>query len=206
MSRSYGLAGGGLDFKQCHGRPESPHTTSSMIPGLMPVREESLSSNLGSPLSSETGSNSMSQLGNYSSVSSVKAPPLTTSAAEKSNTKPGAHEFGQCKGAHAGYHNPKDKKQSPWRPVEIMIAPGFYARLRGADETWHAMQNNLIVSTACVVCTEHVCCIKDAQYILCPTCRVVSPLHDGIYNAHGGVGLGFTMADLGRWKQELERR
>ena len=43
-------------------------------------------------------------------------------------------------------------------------------------------------------------CIMDANYVVCPSCKVVSPLEAGAdKDYHGGVGLGFTFEDLSKW-------
>jgi hypothetical protein len=88
--------------------------------------------------------------------------------------------------------------------VTLEIAPGHYARLRGADETWACVERDFYMPVTCFACTSELCCIQDATYVLCPTCRVVSPM-DGTMdpNHDGGVGLGFTMEDLLRWQAEI---
>ena len=43
----------------------------------------------------------------------------------------------------------------------------------------------------------------DATYVLCPVCKVVSPLDNGIDAVQGGVGLGFSFDDLQKWQTEI---
>ena len=44
----------------------------------------------------------------------------------------------------------------------------------------------------------------DANFVLCPLCKVVSPLQGGAdLDYQGGVGLGFTMEDLQQWQHEI---
>jgi hypothetical protein len=87
--------------------------------------------------------------------------------------------------------------------ITLEIAPGHYARLRGADETWACVERDFYMPVTCFACTSELCCIQDATYVLCPNCRVVSPM-DGMEPTHdGGVGLGFTMDDLCRWQAEI---
>jgi hypothetical protein len=86
----------------------------------------------------------------------------------------------------------------------IEVAPGNFLRLRGAEETWHAIQNDFYSPCICLCCEETLFCIENASYVLCPACRVVSPLeqcHDG--ESEGGVGLGFTMENLAKWQREV---
>ena len=96
---------------------------------------------------------------------------------------------------------PEEDALQPQKPHVIDIAPGISARLRGAQETWSCIQNDTFLPTQCVCCALTMCCMEDAQYVLCPACRVVSPLAAG--RSHGGVGLGFTVDDLQRWQADI---
>jgi len=89
----------------------------------------------------------------------------------------------------------------------IEISPGEYLRLRGADETWKAIQHDFYMPSKCSCCCTTIFCIQDANFILCPECRVVSPM-PGVYyegSNDGGVGLGFTMEELAQWQKDIER-
>ena len=90
------------------------------------------------------------------------------------------------------------------RMARIEIAPGVTARLRGADETWAALENDYYLPASCVCCGADICCIMDADVVLCPLCKVVSPM-DGCAGPgfDGGVGLGFTFDDLQTWQEEI---
>lgn len=59
---------------------------------------------------------------------------------------------------------------------------------------------------ACVCCDLTLFCIQDASFVLCPGCRVVSPM-DGLEyeGTDGGVGLGFKLDDLAKWQEDIER-
>jgi len=67
--------------------------------------------------------------------------------------------------------------------------------LMGTDETMKAIQAGHITVTSCVVCGMDVHCHSDSEYVLCPDCRVVSPVNQ-LDNANmapqqgGLVGLG----------------
>ena len=89
----------------------------------------------------------------------------------------------------------------------IQVAPGEYMRLRGAQETWKAVQQDFYIPGTCICCQETLFCIQDAVFVLCPICDVVSPsqpgkilISDG-YN--GGVGLGFVIDELIQWQTEI---
>jgi hypothetical protein len=91
-------------------------------------------------------------------------------------------------------------------PTFIDIAPGCCLRLRGAKETWACVEQDFFIPTSCFACSLDLCCIQDAEYVLCPRCRVVSPLRGSSLqsiNGAGGVGLGFTIADLELLQSEI---
>jgi hypothetical protein len=86
----------------------------------------------------------------------------------------------------------------------IQVSPGEFMRLRGADETWRAIMDDFYMPCTCVCCNLTLFCIQDANFVLCPECRVVSPMDDMVYDEYdGGVGLGFTIEDLGKWQEEI---
>ena len=95
-------------------------------------------------------------------------------------------------------------------PVEVEIGPGMWMKLRGADETWVAVQNGQYAPTMCLSCYKELLVIQDAHCVLCPACRVVSPIlidedpgfRDADVSNHG-VGLGFTLDDLMRWQGQM---
>jgi hypothetical protein len=93
--------------------------------------------------------------------------------------------------------------------MTIEVAPGLSVRLRGADETWRAIQSDQYQPCTCMECNTHMFCIADAWLVLCPTCRVASPVHvvvgTTINHRDGGVGLGFTMDVLAEGQASLWR-
>jgi hypothetical protein len=84
-------------------------------------------------------------------------------------------------------------------PIELEISPGVFAPLRGSEETWRAIQAGNIETIVCVCCCNRIQCIADAEYVICPECRVVSPVGDPYRGrpASGqhsrGVGLGLLV-------------
>ena len=95
--------------------------------------------------------------------------------------------------------------------TEIEISPGVTATLRSKEETLDAIRHDFILPVACFGCCQDLFCIADAQYVICPTCRVVSPLlqqqqqqqaHDGP-PAKGGLGLGVSFESLFEIQSEI---
>lgn len=81
----------------------------------------------------------------------------------------------------------------------IEITPGNMARLRDANETITAIQNDFYVPCTCVYCDitsmspsymnnqrEPIFCIQDAEYFLCPTCASINRLDVDNSNGHSG--------------------
>ena len=84
----------------------------------------------------------------------------------------------------------------------VEIAPGFAARLRGAEETWRAIENDFYLPAQCFCCqSDELFCIMDASYVLCPSCKVVSPMAGCATD--GGVGLGFNHTLLRQWQYDI---
>ena len=94
----------------------------------------------------------------------------------------------------------EDLKQPPPAPqMEIEVSPGYYLRWHGAAETYCAIQQGRVCPTVCSCCTSKLYCIMVAEYVICPTCREMSPVdfkHNNCLDQVGGVGLGLTPESL----------
>lgn len=101
------------------------------------------------------------------------------------------------------------------QPVEVEIGPGVWMELRGADETWIAIMNGGYCPATCFGCSLELLVVLDAEYVLCPECRVVNPIFEDAMGMRAellrsdqkafGVGLGFKPDDLMRWQSEMAR-
>lgn len=80
----------------------------------------------------------------------------------------------------------------------VEICPGTWTHLRGTAETRECISRDFYIPTSCSSCSSEMFCIQDVEYVLCPSCRVVNPMEEGIYTSYceGGLGLGFTLEDL----------
>ena len=91
-------------------------------------------------------------------------------------------------------------------PTMVNIAPGVQAPLRGARETVKAVAKDFYSNVSCFGCSLEVCCIADVSYVVCPVCKVVSPVEDPTFEGkevhRHGLGLGFTYESL--FKMQLE--
>ena len=85
----------------------------------------------------------------------------------------------------------------------IEVSPGIRARLRGAKETLECVENDFYLPTICFCCSQDLFCIMDASFVLCPKCRVINPMEGCADGLEGGVGIGFTFADLREFQTEI---
>jgi hypothetical protein len=93
-------------------------------------------------------------------------------------------------------------------PIEIEIEPGLYSVLRGSDETWEAILDDMYMPSQCPWCQITVFAIQDCGYVLCPECKAVFPAEDErgcamINRVASGVGLGFTFECLLKWQPDV---
>ena len=139
------------------------------------------------------------------SASSFKTPPPSSPPPE-GGTRPGdqfcsSHDAVSAKIAAFDGKGGMGAAAAP----QIEIAPGLSTRLRGAKETWEAVENDFYMPCSCFCCQKDLLCIMDANYVLCPMCKVVSPLEGCAApgSMEGGCGLGFTMEDLAQWQYEI---
>jgi hypothetical protein len=85
----------------------------------------------------------------------------------------------------------------------IEISPGIQARLRGSEETWQAILDGGYAPVHCMGCNTSLFAIQDCSFVLCPHCRVVSPM-DAADNKRDAVSMGFTFDDLVKWHPAAE--
>lgn len=72
-------------------------------------------------------------------------------------------------------YKPSSSMSTHSRRHEIEIAPGEYMPLRGSVETMDAVNNGSATQVACLACGIELQCVPDADLVICPDCRVLSP-------------------------------
>jgi hypothetical protein len=60
--------------------------------------------------------------------------------------------------------------------LQVQISPGEYMPLRGAQETLEAIHNGSSRIVDCVGCQSVLQCVHDCQLVICPDCKLVSPV------------------------------
>lgn len=143
-----------------------------------------------------------------STSASLKPPPCPVGSAA-----PGAqwtHHAGTTPRSTSQQGTPRGILTPTTRPrtVHVEIAPGVSVRLRGSQETKACIARDFYIPTMCTSCLlDPVFCIMDANYVVCPECRVVQPLEGGADAEYpGGVGLGFDADTLWQWQNEAWRQ
>jgi hypothetical protein len=77
---------------------------------------------------------------------------------------------------------------SPLKPEEqlvIEVTTGVTMPLRGAIETWQAIQEGHVTVTTCSACQMELHCMKTAELVICPDCWVISSIDQVV----GGIQL-----------------
>jgi hypothetical protein len=63
--------------------------------------------------------------------------------------------------------------------------------LRGSEETLQAIEMGLARIVTCFVCNHSLACVPDCELVICPDCRVISPVppaEDDRNTVHRGDG------------------
>lgn len=60
----------------------------------------------------------------------------------------------------------------------IEVTPNVYYTLRGAEETSVSIRNGTCAHVACLSCHSVLACVKDCVMVICPVCRVLSPVEN----------------------------
>jgi hypothetical protein len=81
----------------------------------------------------------------------------------------------------------------PWDRVQVELLPGHYVPLIGSEETWQAFCADNVVHIECSACQMFLYCKNTAKMVLCPGCRMISPIDEVGLGAEG-LGLGLSVA------------
>lgn len=108
----------------------------------------------------------------------------------------------------AGYAPiPRASTPSSYSKTMVEISPGVSVPLRGVAEIKECIKIDFFLPFKCFCCDQEMFHIQDCTYVICPTCRTVLPVLQSDVETEdaqsSGVGLGFTIEDLGRIQQEL---
>ncbi|CAB9529907.1 expressed unknown protein [Seminavis robusta] len=92
--------------------------------------------------------------------------------------------------------------------MQIEVSPGVSTRVRSVGETMTAIRNDFFVPVFCLGCALDLFCIADAQFVLCPACRVVSPVEAQLCTSKDdtkprGLGLGVRYENLVEIQSEI---
>lgn len=106
-----------------------------------------------------------------------------------------------------GPHNRRASCSDVPQQTMVDIAPGVQAPLRGTQETYKAVAKDFYGNISCFGCNLELCCIADVSYVVCPECKVISPLEgtkfEGKDIQRHGLGLGFNYESLFQMQVEI---
>jgi len=74
--------------------------------------------------------------------------------------------------------------ENPSQKIQIEVAPGLFMPLRGSDETMDAIESGRARMVICFACNAKLSCVPDCELVICPDCRVVSPVEDDEDDLH----------------------
>lgn len=124
----------------------------------------------------------------------AKPPPsFSVQSSESATRKPGSVAVsgsGSELERQSSYRKAGQRHQSI---QEVEISPGVFLPLHGSEETIQEMESGSLITAICFCCAQRLSCVSLASYVLCPCCRVISPLES---SNSGGVGLGLFDKDI----------
>jgi hypothetical protein len=80
-----------------------------------------------------------------------------------------------------------------WDRLQVELLPGHFVPLIGSDETYQAFCADNVIDIECSSCQMFLYCKNTAEMVLCPECRMISPIDDVGLGAEG-LGLGLSVA------------
>lgn len=83
---------------------------------------------------------------------------------------------------------------------KMTIERNLRSRIRGVHETWACIQRDFYLPICCRTCSVELCCIRNVDFVLCPTCGVLNSTEGVSKVRGGGAGVGFTLQDLKNWE------
>lgn len=92
--------------------------------------------------------------------------------------------------------NKNGKRRGSIERALVEIQPGLKQPLRLALETESAIRKGFVRGVGCTSCEVQMFCIKDAKFMLCPLCRVITAVECDSKAAFG-VGLGIVQNSIG---------
>jgi hypothetical protein len=83
-----------------------------------------------------------------------------------------------------------------WDRFQVELLPGHYVPLIGTEETMHAFCEDNVIHIECSSCQLFLYCKRTAEMVMCPGCRMISPIDevDEVGLEAEGLGLGLSVA------------
>jgi hypothetical protein len=124
-----------------------------------------------------------------------KANPMLRRARSQSSCL-GRSDHSERISSYSRHESPKSVLHRPsrkWDRFQVELVPGHFVPLIGSEETWQAFCTDNVIDIECSSCQMILYCKNTAEMVLCPECRMVSPIDDVVLGAEG-LGLGLSVA------------
>eukprot|EP00549_Striatella_unipunctata_P012916 CAMPEP_0118716084 /NCGR_PEP_ID=MMETSP0800-20121206/27291_1 /TAXON_ID=210618 ORGANISM="Striatella unipunctata, Strain CCMP2910" /NCGR_SAMPLE_ID=MMETSP0800 /ASSEMBLY_ACC=CAM_ASM_000638 /LENGTH=210 /DNA_ID=CAMNT_0006622439 /DNA_START=18 /DNA_END=650 /DNA_ORIENTATION=+ len=95
---------------------------------------------------------------------------------------------------------------SSWPRPTIEVEADVFLPFRGSEETLYGFLAGQMQCGTCWGCCLEMQCLKDADFLLCPTCLTITPLDEDCTRVVGGVGLGMEPEPISTDRQETTNR
>lgn len=90
-----------------------------------------------------------------------------------------------------------EDSQTQEGPHTIEVAPGLRLEMKSFEDTARAVADDNYTSVCCLGCHGDFFCVTDSDYMVCPSCNSVSPVH------RRGVAMGFSVHELVLLQQDI---
>jgi hypothetical protein len=127
---------------------------------------------------------------------SCEAKPVLQHARSQPCLGQSGQEYSQRISSYSRHESQKNMlhRPRPWDRLQVELLPGHFVPLIGSEETWQAFCADNVIDVECSSCQVFLYCKNTAEMVLCPGCRMISPI-DQVGIGAEGLGLGLTVAD-----------
>jgi hypothetical protein len=126
---------------------------------------------------------------------SCEAKPMLQHARSQPCLEQSGQEYSQRISSYSRHESQKNMlhRPRPWDRFQVELLPGHFVPLIGSEETWQAFCADNVIDIECSSCETFLYCKNTAEMVLCPGCRMISPI-DKVGVGAEGLGLGLTVA------------
>lgn len=102
---------------------------------------------------------------------------LSSSSLQFNNDTTTGGSYPQCYNEHASHSRYLTSHLTSRAPdIAVEVTPGHFMPLRGSEETMRAIESGRAHVVECMACGAVLTCVPDCELVICPDCRVLSPV------------------------------